>query len=148
MKNTRFRFGFPSFSLCCLILIGILGYNVAALAQGAGSGPGSSNCGVFKKLGTLSPDNSGPIYYDRFGNIWTEFEIVSLGSNVVETCDAGVFKLSFSGTYTAARRDQVCAALSGLSGVVGGTAPTGIVPLKIEFIGDVDGNGAAASHFM
>ncbi len=118
-----------------------------ANASGSASGAGGGNCGVFSKLGGVPESYTGDIYYDRFGNIWTADEITALSASVIDECDAGVFKLSFSGEYTQDEKDQTCAALSYLSGLVGGNAPAGVVPIKIEFTTDFAGAGAA-SLFM
>ena len=103
-----------------------------ANTSGSASGAGGGNCGVFSKLGGVPESYTGDIYYDRFGNIWTADEITALSASVIDECDAGVFKLSFSGDYTQDEKDQTCAALSYLSGLVGGNAPAGVVPIKIE----------------
>lgn len=114
--------------------------------QAQGQAPPNYICGVFQKLGGIPDGYGGQVYYDRFGNTWSEDEIVALGENVQEDCDAGVFKLSFSGNYTVDERLQICNALTYLSDIVGGGAPGGVVPLKIEFLSNV--NGAKASSFM
>lgn len=101
---------------------------------------------MFQKLGGIPDGFGGQVYYDRFGNAWSEDEIADLASNVNGDCPAGVFDLQFSGDYTQDEKEAVCAALSYLSGVVGGGAPNGVVPLKIEFKNGV--GGAAASSFM
>jgi hypothetical protein len=138
MKIKKFR------TLFTFILFAFLG--ICKIAAQGSTAP-SHNCGVFQKLGGIPDGYSGQIYYDRFGHAWSEDEITNMASNVQDECDAGVFKLSFSGDYSIEERDQICLALTYLSGQVGG-GPVGIVPLKIEFVNNVAGNGAAASSFM
>jgi hypothetical protein len=109
---------------------------------------GGGNCGVFSKPIGIPENYSGDLYYDRFGNIWTETEITDLSANVVEECTAGVFKLSFSGNYTSDEKTTVCEVFTYLSGQVGGNNPVnGVVPIKIEFEGLGAGIGGEASLF-
>ena len=137
MKDKKVLWFFP------LLLLTII--NIGKLAA-QGLAPLAHNCGVFQKLGGIPDGFGGQNYYDRFGNAWSEDEIADLASNVNGDCSAGVFDLQFSGNYTQEEKDALCAALSSLSGVVGGGAPDGVVPLKIEFKNGV--GGAAASSFM
>lgn len=112
------------------------------------SSAGGGSCGVFSKPIGIPENYSGDLYYDRFGNIWTETEITDLSANVVEECTAGVFKLSFSGNYTSDEKTTVCEVFTYLSGQVGGNNPVnGVVPIKIEFEGLAGGIGGEASLF-
>jgi len=118
--------------------------------QGLGGGQQAPNytCGIFQKLGGTVPGYTGEGYYDRFGNAYTDDDMYEMAANVTDECTAGVFKLSFSGDYTTAERDQVCTALTYLSGQVNNFSDLGIVPLKIEFNAGLGTAGAAASAFM
>ncbi|MFN0035699.1 MAG: hypothetical protein ACKVUS_11575 [Saprospiraceae bacterium] len=97
MKDLRFQFPLTMLLLLSFALASV--GDASAQGSSAGAAP-SHNCGVFQKLGGIPDGFGGQVYYDRFGNTWTEDEIADLASDVQDECDAGVFKLSFSGDYT------------------------------------------------
>jgi hypothetical protein len=148
MNPTDFHAKIPlRWTMLCLWAMWSVFLDAPHAQIGTTAPPAQYSCGVLQKLGGLPDDYIGPVYYDRFGGAWTEGEIYNLNANVADECTAGVFHLDFSGSYTTAERDQVCAALTYLSGLVGAGASNGIVPLKIEFANDVNG-GAVATQFM
>jgi len=91
------------FTLLSLLLMGA----AEMRGQGLGGGPQATHfdCGVFQKLGGTAPGYTGEVYYDRFGNAYTDDD---MAANVTDECTAGVFKLSFSGDYTTSERVIFC----------------------------------------
>lgn len=108
---------------------------------------GYETCGTFTKLGGLPQGYKGKVYWDRFGNQYTEDELVSSQSQANATCTSGVFLINFAGVPEI-YQPTICEVFSYLSGLVSDpNSPQGTVPVLVNWTYDCAGAGAASDFF-
>jgi hypothetical protein len=126
-------------SIMILIII-IIAYKLPLFSQ-------HSFCGEFPHHQATST-NPDSIYYDRFGNSYDILSAQQLPSNPEMICDAGYFKLTFSGVDPI-YKEVVCQVFKDVStqfpqrtltGYCGQTIPNKIVNIKVNYGKDQNNN--------
>lgn len=121
----RIRF----FSLFYLLLFsGIL------LAQGPFR---SGKCGVWVKSGSQSGTNNSPLYTDRFGNTYSDEELliynIPLSEITANNCaSTGIFNPLYQGTWTTEEQTTICQMLSDVSAIIAPGQSTQLVNILLD----------------
>ena len=104
-------------------------------------------CGTHVKWGDVPAGYDGPVYYDRFGNKYTEYELQRETESATNHCTGGAFALNFIGGFSTEEEETICQVFEDLTNELG-LHGDGIVPVNIAREPLSYGPSAAASDFF
>lgn len=88
-------------------------------------------CGTHVKWGDVPVGYNGPVYFDRFGNKYTEYELQRETESAANQCTSGAFVLNFIGGFSTEEEETICKVFDDLTSELS-LSGSGIVPVNIK----------------
>jgi len=104
-------------------------------------------CGTHVKWGDVPMGYDGPVYFDRFGNKYTEYELQRETESATNHCTSGAFVLNFIGGFSTEEEETICQVFDDLTSELS-LSGSGIVPVNIVREPLTYRHSAAATDFF
>lgn len=127
-------FKFSSFLF--ILILGAIGKSAAQKVQDI------PLCAPHPHSKTVPSDYPGKVIIDRFGNAYTEEELLGERAMASSTCNSGIFQLNFIGSFPTDEEQTICQVFGDLSSTIAGSST---VSIPINIVREPQSYGAPAT---